>query len=116
MSAGILYFGPMFLASPFLAIVAILVYYQMRRSVWKRKKCKGKKNLGFCPSSIALGTVFLFMPVFYRPSMAFVIEAELHEDVEEDDQGDPETPEKRFSRQLMRIRRGERLERLVLRL
>jgi hypothetical protein len=37
-------------------------------------------------------------------------------DVEEDDEGDPETPAKQLSRQLKRIRRGEVVERLVLRL
>jgi len=48
--------------------------------------------------------------------MEFAIEATLREDAEEDDQGDPESPVKLFSRQLRRIRRGARVETLVLRL
>ena len=116
MSAGIFDLCSMSLASPFLAILAIHFYYQLRRCAWKRKKRKGMKNLGFCPSSIALGSVFLLMPVFYRPSVAYVIQARLQQDVEEDDQGDPEAPEKHLGRQLRRIRRGDRVETLVLKL
>jgi hypothetical protein len=38
------------------------------------------------------------------------------EDVDEDDQGGPETPLKHLHRQLRRIRRGEPVEQLVWRL
>lgn len=118
MSAGVSYLLSLFAAGPFLAIVAILVYYKMRRSAWKRKKRKGKRSLGFCPSAVALGTAFLFMPVFYRPSVEFQIKARIQQEekAEEDDQGDPEAPEKLLSRQLKRIRRGELVETLVWRL
>ena len=116
MSAAVFYLCSMLLASPLLAIVAILIHYQARRSAWKRKKRKGKQVAGFCPSSVALGAVFLVITTFYRPRMEFAIEARLQEDVEEDDEGDPETPEKGLSRQLRRIRRGEPLETLELRL
>jgi hypothetical protein len=116
MSTGVYFVCSLLFASPFLAIVAILAHYQLRRALWKRRKRKGKRVLGFCPSSFALGAVFQFMSVFYRPSVALAIEAKLREDVDEDDQGDPEAPESHFSRQLRRIRRGERVETLVLRL
>jgi hypothetical protein len=116
MSAIVSSFCSMLLASPFLAIVAILAYYQIQRSAWKRKKQKGRRTLGFCPSSAALGAVFLVITTFYRPRMEYAIQARLQEEVEEDDEGDPETPLKHFSRQLRRIRRGEPVERLVFRL
>lgn len=116
MSAGVYFFCSLLFASPFLAMVAILAHYQLCRSAWKRKKRKGKRILGFCPSSAALGATLLFLSVFYRPSVDFAIEASLQERVEEDDEGDPETQEKHLGRQLRRIRRGERVEGLVLRL
>ena len=118
MSDGVNFFCSLLCASPFLAMVAILAHYQLRRSAWKRKRRKGERVLGFCPSSAALGAVFLLTTMFYRPRMEFAIEARLREEekVEEDDEGDPETPEKGLSRQLNRIRRGERLETLELRL
>jgi hypothetical protein len=116
MSTGAYLLCSLLFASPFLAIVAILAHYQIRRSVWRRKRRKGKQILGFCPSSAALGAAFAFIPVFYRPSVDFLIKAKIQAQVEEDDQGDPEGPEKLFGCQLRRIRRGEMVERLVWRL
>jgi hypothetical protein len=116
MGAGVNFFCSLLSASPFLAIVAILGYYQIRRSAWKRNRRKERRALGFCPSSAALGAVFLLITTFYRPRMEFAIEARLREEVEEDDEGDPETPEKHLNRQLRRIRRGEPVEMLELRL
>ncbi len=118
MSSGVYLFCSLLFASPFLAMVAILAHYQLRRSVWRRKKRKGKKNPGFCPSAAALGAVFVFMPVFYRPSVDFLVKARIQQEekVDEDDQGDPETHEKSLSRQLRRIRRGDRVETLEVRL
>jgi hypothetical protein len=54
--------------------------------------------------------------MFYRPSVACAVEARLEVDAEEDDAGDPETPAKALERQLRRIRRGEPVDRLILRL
>jgi len=116
MSAVVSSLYSLLLASPFLIIVGILVYYQLRRIAWKRKRREGRRALGICPSSAALGTVFLLITTFYRPRMEHAIEARLQEEVEEDDEGDPETPEKGLSRQLKRIRRGEAVDRLELRL
>jgi hypothetical protein len=108
----------MLLASPFLAIAAILVYYLIRRSVFKRKCREGRRASGFCPSSAALAAAFLLITTFYRPRLEFAIEARLREEekTEADDEGDPETPEKQLNRQLRRIRKGEPVEQLELRL
>lgn len=46
--------------------------------------------------------------------MSLVVEAREHADVEDDDQGDPDTAAKQLSRQLKRIRRGEDVGDLVL--
>jgi uncharacterized protein (UPF0305 family) len=59
--------------------------------------------------------VLQFVEVFYRPSVDHVLEMKQEEVVEEDDEGDPETGEMQLSGQLKRIRRGESVERLVLR-
>jgi hypothetical protein len=102
--------------SPFFAIAAIFIHYCLRRAAWKRKKRRGEKNPGFCPSSAALGMMLLFMQVFVRPSLQHVLEERQEEDADEDDQGDPESKEKHLDRQLKRIRRGEQVGDLVLRL
>jgi hypothetical protein len=57
--------------------------------------------------------------VFYQPDLAYVLQVKQNEDADEDDSGDPETPEgrlKHFHRQLKRIRRGQPVDRLELRM
>ncbi len=117
MSVHLLYlFGNLALASPFFVIIAILIHYHLRRAVFRRNQRLGRKNRGFCPSSIALGTALQLIPTFYRPSVDFAIKARLVEVVEEDDEGDPETPAKHLHPQLRRIRRGEPVDTLIVRL
>jgi hypothetical protein len=109
-------FGSIALSAPFLAIVAILVHYYLRRAGWRRNQRLRKDNSRFCPSPSALGNALQFMQVIYRPSTAYVLEAKQDEDTDEDDEGDPESLTKQLNRQLRRIRRGEPVDRLVLRL
>ncbi|MGO9775328.1 MAG: hypothetical protein ACLQGT_15310 [Terracidiphilus sp.] len=101
---------------PFLAIIVILLHYSLRRFLWRLRKRQGKSNLGFYPTSFALGMALQFMQVYWRPSVSYVLEEKQDEDADEDDNGDPETLNKQLSRQLKRIRRGEPVDRLVLRL
>jgi len=104
------------LYAPFLAFGLILAYYRYRRAVWKRRKRLRRPTPGFCPSIVSMGTAFQHLQVFYRPTMAYVLEAKEDDDADDDDSGDPETPLAHFHRQLRRIRRGEAVETLVLRL
>lgn len=108
--------GSLAASAPFLAIAALLVYYFLLRARWRLNRQLGRKNCGFCPSSSALGMAFLFLQVFCRPSIANVVEVKQEEDADEDDEGDPGSVTKQLNRQLKRIRRGEPVERLVLRL
>ena len=103
-------------AIPLLAILVILVHYHLRRAAWKRRRRLGLPNRGFCPSTSCLGTAFQHLQVFHRPSMAYVVQVKREEDEERDDEGYPESPLKLFKRQLRRIRNGEKIELLVLRL
>lgn len=100
---------------PYFAVVALLIHYFLRRAACRRSKRQGKRR-DFYPSSTAMSVIFLFAQTFYRPSVSYEIEARLVEHVDEDDDGDPETPAKHLSRQLRRIRRGEHLDTLFVRL
>lgn len=106
--------GSLASGAPFLAILVILIHYQVRRIAWRRNQRLGRKKSGFCPSSSALGIVLLVLGVFHRPSVAHVVEARLVEDAEEDDDGDPDTSAKQLNQQLRRIRYGEPIDGLVL--
>jgi hypothetical protein len=101
---------------PFLAIIVILLHYSLRRFLWRRGKRLGKSNLGFYSTSFALGMALQFMQVYWRPSVSYVLEEKQDEEADEDDNGDPENLKKQLDRQLKRIRRGEPVDRLVLRL
>lgn len=79
----------------------------------------GARRRGVMPgAALDVGAAFLFLSTAYRPSLEFMVKAQLRqvEDVDEDDQGGPETPQRHLHRQLRRIRRGEPVERLVWRL
>jgi hypothetical protein len=102
--------------APALAIVGILAHYQLRRVAYRRNRRRGRKKLGYYPSSFALGLVLQFMQVYWRPSVAYAVEEKQEEDADEDDASDPESPTKQLNRQLRRIRRGEPVDGLVLRL
>jgi hypothetical protein len=103
------------MASPFLAILLILAYYYLF-CVPRRKRKKGRRRPGF--STAGLGTVVLGLTLIYRPRIQFAVEAQHRqvEDADEDDNGDHDTPTRHLQRQLRRIRRGEALESLTVRL
>ena len=104
------------MGSPFLAILFILAYYYLFRVPWWRNGKLKKRRSGFY--SEGLGTVLLGLTLIYRPRIHYAIEAQQRqvEDADEDDNGDPDTPARHLLRQLRRIRRGETVDRLTLKL
>lgn len=115
MSTNLFFLCSIAASLPCIAIAVVFVHYLLRRAEWKFDKRRGR-NPGFCPSTAAMGMMLLFMQVFVRPTLQYVLEEKQDEDAEEDDQGDPEGKMKQLSRQLKRIRRGEEVGDLVLRL
>jgi hypothetical protein len=116
MNSSLFYAGYLAFVLPFLTIAAVLFHFTVRRALWKHRRNRRMPNPAFCPSSAALGTVLLFAQFFYRPSVVHVAEARLQADADEDDAGDPETAARPLHRQLRKIRRGEPVKHLVLRL
>jgi hypothetical protein len=102
--------------APFLAIGLVVAHNRLRRAIWARSKRLHRPDPGLCPAIVSVGTPFRHLEIFYRPSMAYVLEAEEGDDADEDSGSDPETPSAHFRRQLRRIRRGEQVDTLVLRL
>jgi len=101
---------------PFVTIGVLLAHYSLRRALWRRRKRSGRGGLGFYPSSVALGAWLQFVQVYHQPSVAYVLEEKQREDADEDDSGEPENVEKQLHRQLRRIRRGDPVDWLVLRM
>lgn len=112
--------GSFSFALPFVIIAGILLYNGSRNGLQKLRRRSSKSlpaaSVASCSSSAAFGTILLLAQVFYQPSIAHVAEMRLEVDVDEDDSGDPVAPAKHLERQLRRIRHGEPVDRLVLRL
>jgi hypothetical protein len=102
---------------PFVAIVVTLIHFCYWRLRLRRRAKPGRKHSRLYAGCLAMGMAFLqVMWLLYRPSVAYLLEEKQNEDADEDDQGDPEGLTKQLNRQLRRIRRGEPVDRLVLRL
>ena len=103
-----------------LAVVVIFAYFCVSRVLLRRRQRTGRRRSRLSGYAVALGLAFMqLVRVFYQPDVGYLIEAKQDEDQDEDDSGDPETPESRlkhFHRQLRRIRRGEPIDRLELRM
>jgi hypothetical protein len=99
-------------------VAGYLVCYRVKHLLWKPKGQRRRRRFGLIAPSAALGFAFLALPLMYRPSLELLVKAQIRqqEDVDEDDNGAPDSPAKHLLRQLRRIRRGEEVKRLVLRL
>jgi hypothetical protein len=105
---------------PFLLLTGIVGHFCLARLGRRRRQGPNRRRSRLPAYGLALGMAFVqLMRVFYQPDMAYVLAAAEDEVADEDDSGDPETPGSRlrhFHRQLRRIRRGEPIDRLVLRI
>ena len=102
-------------AAPFLAIPALFLTFYLRRIGWSLNKRLKIKRLGFRPSYVSLGNALQTLEVLTRPHVDYVLEQKYDEDANENDEGAADDLAAQLSRQLRRIRRGEQVDRLVLR-
>jgi hypothetical protein len=76
-----------------------------------RRAGKVLSSVGGC----LCAAVFAFT-YFYRPSLEYAVESAQVEYTDDDDDGDPDTAARALHRQLKKIRRGEPVETLTVRL
>jgi hypothetical protein len=105
-----------FVGLPYVAVVVLLSIFYFKRLRWRSKRRSGRRDLGFYPRSLSLGNAMQNLQVFTRPTVAYVLEEKYDEDAEEDDDGGPDDPTAHLKRQLKRIRRGESIDTLTVRL
>jgi hypothetical protein len=102
------------------ALVMFFVYFCVASILQRRRQRTGRRRSRLSGYAVALGLAFMqLVRVFCQPDVGYLVDAKQDADQDEDDSGDPETPEgrlKHFHRQLGRIRRGEPIERLELRM
>lgn len=103
-------------AAPLLVIpVSFLVFY-FQRAIWRQSNCQRGPNSGFSPSTFTLGIALQHLDRFTHPSVEYIIQETYEEDADEDGQHDLDDPKLQMKRQLRRVRLGESVDRLILRL
>jgi hypothetical protein len=111
-AAGLLLAGLLFLVFFLLALGHFVFFCNGRQ---RRQSLNHRRRIPVF--LVSAGFLFLqLMSEIYCPSARFLLAEKCDEDADEDDSGDPESPEKHLHRQLKRIRRGEKIGDLVLRL
>lgn len=105
-----------FVGLPYVAVIVLLGIFYFKRVQWRSKRRSGGRDLGFCPSSRSLGIAMQNLQVLTRPTVGYILEEKCDEDAEDDEDGGPEDPTAHLNRQLKRIRRGERVDTLTVRL
>ncbi len=111
-AAGLLFAGLLLLIFFVLALTHFAFFCNGQR---KRKTLNHRRRIPIF--LVSAGFLFLqLMSEIYCPSARFLLAEKCDEDADEDDSGDPESSEKHLHRQLKRIRRGEKIGDLVLRL
>lgn len=105
-----------FVATPYVAVVVLLGTFYLKRARWRRRTRTRPEFVGFYPSASSLGNALHSLQTFTRPTVAYVLEEKYDEDMEDDGDGGPHDPTRQLKRQLKRIRRGERVDTLIVRL
>jgi hypothetical protein len=121
MNVHLLYaWGALALLAASMLTIATVVHYALWRFRVRRRGQQTRYRSKAYPFCLALGMALMqFVRIFYQPDIAYLLEAKKSQDEDEDDSADPRSPAARlrhFHRQLRRIRRGEPVERLILRL
>ena len=96
-----------------LAILVCCLVFYARRRLWRRRRRLGKANPGFFPTYTAAGNALQTLHAMTQQRVDYVLEEKFVDEADEDDEGGPPEPTKHLQRQLRRIRRGEKVDRLT---
>jgi hypothetical protein len=103
-----------FVRGLYLIVFSCCIVFFLRRFLWRWRKRRGKRNPGFYPTYASAGNAIQALQAMAQPTVEYVLEEKLEDQAEDDDNGEPDTPEKLLHRQLRQIRRGEKVERLTV--
>ncbi len=97
-------------------LVAVIALFSLLKQLISRRHHPRRGHFKAFAASAAIGLAFLPLAAIYRPSLVEVVKAQIRqeEDVDEEETGSPESPLKHLWRQLRCIRRGERVDFLIL--
>lgn len=90
-------------------LFALIVYRQRRRG---RRSQRREKRIRFYPTTMMIGLGLQTLQLFAHPEIDHTIQEKYAEAAAEDDEANPDDPQKVLARQLRRIRNGEPVDRL----
>ena len=96
-----------------LLILGCCLVFYLRRRLWRRRQRLGKANPGFFPTFTAAGNALQTLHAMTQQRVDYVLEEKFVDEADDDDEGGPPDPTKHLQRQLRRIRRGEKVDRLT---
>jgi hypothetical protein len=102
-----------FVRGLYIFVLGCWCVFCLRRFLWKRRKRLGKSDPGFFPTYTSAGNALHNLQAIAEPRIDYVIAEKYDDQADDDDEGEPHDPEKHLHRQLRRIRRGEKIERLT---
>ena len=98
----------------YFVLFALIVYCQRAR--WRRSQRGDQRRRGkrirFYPTTMMIGLALQTLQVFAHPEIDHTIQQKYADETEEDDEADPDDPQKVLATQLRRIRNGEPVDRL----
>jgi hypothetical protein len=97
-----------------LAILVCCLVFYARRRLWRRRQRLGKPRLGFFPTYTAAGNALQTLHAMTQQRVDYVLEEKFDDEADDDEEGGPPDPTKHLQRQLRRIRRGEKVDRLIV--
>jgi hypothetical protein len=103
-----------FVRGLYVFVLSCCIVFCVRRFLWRRRKRQGKRKLGFCPTYTSAGNALQSLQAMAQPEAEYVLAEKFDDEADDDNNGEPDTPEKHLHRQLRRIRRGEKVERLTV--
>jgi hypothetical protein len=92
-------------------LFALVVYAQRAR--WRHSQRRGRR-VRFYPTTMMIGLALQNLQVFAHPEVDHTIQEKYADEAEEDDEADPDDPQKVLRRQLRRIRHGECVDCLLV--
>ena len=94
----------------------VLLVFAILRFRARRKGSSHSKRRLFRFTGVAVGNALQILHVYVDPRVRYVIAQRFDEQAEDDGEDDCADPGKHLDRQLRRIRRGEQIDRLTIRM
>jgi hypothetical protein len=101
--------------APACSTILLLTLLPWRRPARQNRKSPVRKRTGFSGYTFAIGMALQNLEKLIHHNVQPMVVQVVDEDQDEDDQTDSNDPQVLFHRQLKKIRRGEPLDQLVLR-